>query len=394
MPTRIILNKLCIQPILYSLSLLVATTVYSSQKSNRISTLAKGLSEETQLMVGAPIIFAAQSLQTSTELAIFSSSPKMRELGIRIAQNRRALIKQNLKQKEKNAINGLYVDFNIPKEQQQKIALYTRQYIQFEKQWLSTDHENFNHHEDFPKEIMPILQKNNIKPSALQLSIAPKNRGNTIATASMLHSTISHNRDGLKVEKVLTPPTIKIYPFFHQLMWMGPLSFLLRDNDKKANLIHETGHIKAHHHAKANFLWKYLGIDGEKLQLNKNYEQLRIIHEEQTEIFSAIKDSDDASILRLNRFFFPYPETLGLAHYAQLAVIDDSHHLERHLKANPIPIQKVALVGPMQSKAPAQEECFEQDVNEPSTFSLEEALQMIANDAYDTIKGLKLNYFS
>ncbi len=388
------MNKLCIQRILCSLSLLITITVYSSQKSNPISSLANAFSEEAQLMVGAPIVFVAQSLQTGTEMAIFSSSPKMRTLGIKAAQNRRRLIKENLKQKEMHAINGIYTDFNIPQEQQQKIALYTRQYKQFEKQWLSTDHENFNHDKDFPKDIMPILEKNNIKPSALQLCVASENKENIVATASMLYSTISHNRDGLKVEKVLTPPTIKIYPLFYQRMWLSPFRFLLRDNSKKATLIHETGHIKAHHHAKDYFIFKYLGVDGEKLQLNNNCEQFRIIHEEQTEIFSAIKHSEDASILRLNRFFFSYPETLGVAHYAQLAAIDDSHHLERHLKAQPIPMQKIALTQPKRSKAPAQEQPLEQNVNEQSTFALDEAIHMIANDAYDVIKRFKLNYFS
>ena len=357
------MNKLRIKKTIFSLAFSISMTTYSMDALKSIKDVVLCISEATLYILGTPIISTAQSIQTYTELAIFSSSPKMRALGIKTVQNRRDLIKKNLKQKEKDAINALYVDFKITPEQQETIATITHQYKQFEKEWLASDHEKFHHDPHFPQEIFSILEKNNIKRSAMQLEFSSKDKDNITASVHMLCAKISQCDNFLKIEKVLTSPTITIYPFFYQRLWLNPFHFLFSTNAKKATLIHETGHIKTYHNAKQYFLrtsiMNYSHTNAESILNNENYKQLKIIHEQQAEIFSAIKDSDHASILRLDRQFNNYPQTLHLTHFTQLGAIDDSHHLERHLKARPIPIQKIDTLKTIKFNAPTQPPCLE-----------------------------------
>jgi hypothetical protein len=299
------------------------------------------IAEDITYLIGTPLITVAQCIKAHGELIAYTCLPHHRERAIQKIQQQRSRIEQELKQDEANAIKALYEDFNVPEQQQEMFGTLNHQYEQFEKQWLISPHDQFFHDENFPKEIFPILKRNGLQPSALDLEFSSE--FSCAAAIGIRFNT--HSDNYLMKQNVKKQPTIEINP---QPLPRHPLYLLYKTNVINAILIHEVGHLQSHHYAKKLFLISCIryctNAAQQEITNNKNYQRLKIIMEQQAEIFPAIKDHESASILQFYRSFDKYPNTLHLRHYAHLCTIDNGHRLERKLKDKRIPLQKIPTI--------------------------------------------------
>lgn len=296
------------------------------------------IAEDITYLIGTPLITAAQYIKAHGELIAYTCLPHHRERAIQKIQQQRSRIEQELKQDEADAIKALYEDFNVPEQQQKMFDDLNYQYEQFEKKWLTSPHDQFFHDENFPKEIFPILKRNGLHPSALDLEFSSE-----IPSAAAIGIRFNIASDNyLMKQNVKKQPTIEINP--QPFPW-HPFYLLYKTNAINALLIHEVGHLQSHHDVKKLFLINCIrhstNAAQQEITHNKNYQRLKIIMEQQAEIFPAIKDHENASILQFYRSFDKYPQALHLRHYAHLCTIDNGHRLEKKLIGKRIPLQKI-----------------------------------------------------
>jgi hypothetical protein len=239
---------------------------------------------------------------------------------------RLAHIENNLKQDEINAINDIYKDFKVTNEHQQIINSNIMQYKQYEKEYLSLPHEETNNLDSVP-EISSLLKQMSIHPHAVkvELSTSPHSKDKkAIASSQGLIIDYAIDNNTLIVEKILSNPTITLYPIFLELSDLGSI----------AALGHELGHLASQHTTTKDVLrieLNYLaGIEQKQIQNNRNYKKLVTIHERQAEILH--KNAEWASIMREDFSTTYYANQLFLRHYAQLTEIDELHKLKDKLK--------------------------------------------------------------
>jgi hypothetical protein len=238
--------------------------------------------------------------------------------------NRLAQIEKNIRQDEKNAINAIYDEFNISFENRQIIESCIHQFKQFEKEYMSCPHEETVTDAPLDPMYVTLFKKYNIHPNGINvITLASPATENKLrnASASGLKAEIVINDGNITVRKVLSPPTIKLYPRFFSL---------LSNIEQQSTIAHELCHLIEQHPATQNGLCigisHFTGKNSTEIVNNKKFQNLHIIWERQAEILH--KDAQWASIMREYRNGCHYAGHLFLGHYAQLAEIHALHELK------------------------------------------------------------------
>src|SRR5438132_1223128 len=157
-------------------------------------------------------------------------------LAKKIIADKLTQIKNNLEQDETKAINALAKDYEIADRQQKHIKQLINQYKKGGKWSLKQNRFYVLHDLSFPREIIPILEKNEIHPNQIVLRVSSVAKDNTIAAARAFvfedydFSRIIQNKP---CASVVYPPRVTLYP----------RHFDTSENDQLATLIHEVGHI-------------------------------------------------------------------------------------------------------------------------------------------------------
>lgn len=246
-------------------------------------------------------------------------------------------IENKLRKKEKDSIERIYQDFNVPEEKRKKFEFVMTQYKQFAQEYMAYSHEENKTGVLFDSTVLSIFTVCGIDPHGIKAIISRSlhpEENDTWVTASNLDADVHVDADGvITINKVLTPPAITLYPPFFKLSIVG----------QKHAIANSLARHAAHHLITRNCLIGasplLLKVTSQQMVNNKNYNDLLHIHERQAEILH--KDQAWASIARETRkSYFDPGHFLGL--YAQLVEIDELHKLKDKLKNyRPIPVQKV-----------------------------------------------------
>lgn len=266
-----------------------------------------------------------------------TQSNKNAKLPNQIIQHKLNQMEKNLRKDEANAIQDLATAYKITNEQFNTITSWANQYKKFEKEYMSQPQIETTHDEGFPSEIFPILEQNGIHPKGISLinSKQPDSNKLTIASALPIDANIEINNDILIISKIITPPSITIYP---KLLTNPALS-----KNKKAFFIHEATHLKEQHPTTQTLIkFGIYNFTNTEIQNHQYFKNLTTIHERQAEILPSLKGSENATIMRNCKSNEYYPTKLFLNHYAQLAEIDELHKLNARLtNYKPTPVQRV-----------------------------------------------------
>lgn len=245
-----------------------------------------------------------------------------KEILLKKIDNRLAHIEQKLKDDETNAINRMYEEFNVDKEDQKTINSIIYQYKEFQKQYLSQDHtKKCDTLESASPKIISFCKRINIHPSAVELKVSDSSSP-FVAQATGLKANYQFENDKLIIENddIIEYPAIVLNPGFFELSY-----------EKGVGVIgHELTHLALQHFEKFNILGmeiKYFtGAKRNDVTNSKNWKKLETIYERQADIL--LKDAEWTSIMRNKRHQGYYPDHLFLHHYAQLTEIDELHKLK------------------------------------------------------------------
>jgi len=263
----------------------------------------------------------------SNTIVLFTCITHKKENVLQKIDHRLAQIEKNLKDDEIKAIDAMYQEFNVDKNDQQTINSVIRQYKEFQKQYLSQSHkkECDTLESSFP-EILFFCKQINIHPSAVELRVS-NSPSSLVAQAIGLKAHYQFENDKLIVEDndIIGYPTVILYHKFFELPY----------EQRIAVMGHELTHLALQHEEMQNILGmeiKYFtGAKREEIINSKNWKKLEIICERQAEILH--KDAEWASIMKNKRNQGYYQDHLFLNHYAQLTEIDELHKLKEKINA-------------------------------------------------------------
>lgn len=319
------INKLSLKQTLYSLSLTLFVPAYGIMDVFK----EKAYKAYENKMVYSAGVRSIDTIATALSrlLTYATYTTNTHALLEEKIKHRIVSIENKLKKAEEQCIKNLYKDFNISDERQIKIKTRTNLFKQFEKEYMSTFHEDITNDPNLVTEILPLLKALNIHPHGIKIEISSDPSPLlplAHATSQGLKARFSIINDALIIKEIISPTCITIHPRGLNQLKINP----------KSLLAHEIGHIAAQQHITVVEIIHGISIFANTTQehiiANKNFQQLVTIYEQQAEIL--YKNAHYASAIREYRATDYYPNQLFLGHYAQVVEIDELYKLTNQLK--------------------------------------------------------------
>jgi hypothetical protein len=167
-----------------------------------------------------------------------------------------------------------------------------------------------------------LLQKNTINPHAIKLCFKKTEEPYTFAITST-NLALSYDDENIALlQQPFISQKVIIYEHISQESTAHQLAFLA----------HEVEHLCQQHNITTLVIENYVQnhhIQLDALEKNNEFQHLLIIHEEQAEIFAALKDSKVAQALVDLRAIAFYPNHLYEAHYHDLVEINNLWKVEK-----------------------------------------------------------------
>jgi len=210
----------------------------------------------------------------SKSIVLLTHITHKKEVVLQKIDHRLTQIEDNIRKDQLNAIDGMYQEFNVPREDQQTINSILRQYKELQKQNLlsSIQNECETLESVFP-EVLSFCKQVNINPSAVKLKISDLEISDPssipVAEARGLQANYQFENDTLIVndKDIINYPSVTLYPSFFELSY----------EKKIACFAHELTHLALQHYATMNILGMeiryFTGAKKEEIIKSKNWKK-------------------------------------------------------------------------------------------------------------------------
>lgn len=226
--------------------------------------------------------------------------------------------KSNLLKKEQEALFAIKNKFNINQIHWDNITHSIENLKTIYQEAMKNKSSVAQHSSLLPlnirNDVCKTLEDNGIDPQSINLIIL-QNKSDTLLARA--YTTISYNNtSGFKFD-----------PIYHvQNIEFSPAIFTECEKYQKSIYIHEIEHLIQHHNITCLVLESYITqvmhISHHELQISHEYMALQKIHEEQADIFPALRSSEFAQCMLLKRSRHDHELDLSAKHYHTLLVIN------------------------------------------------------------------------